>query len=254
MSDRSRSDGEGLARCSVETAEGLSAPAGTVLLVLHQARSTPGRIGERLQRRGYVLDVRRPSLDEPLPEALDRHCGVVVFGGPMSANDPNPFIREETALLERALRADVPALGICLGAQLMARALGASVATHADGMCEIGYYPLRATAAGEALMPWPGYVYHWHSEGFEVPDGAELLATGEAFPNQAFRYGRNAYGLQFHPEVTREMMAAWTVRGAHMLTRPGAQPAEAHLDGFCRHDDAVCRWLDAFLDTWLAPA
>jgi len=259
VSNRSRPDSAGSPRGSDEAAQGPgvsagTAPAGTVLVVLHQARSTPGRIGARLQRRGYGLDVRRPALGEDLPQTLDGHCGVVVFGGPMSANDPHPFLREETVLLERALARSVPTLGVCLGAQLMARALGARVDSHREGVCEIGYYPLEATPAGAALLPWPDHVYHWHSEGFDLPEGAELLATGRTFPHQAFRYGMNGYGLQFHPEVTREMMAAWTERGAHRLTHPGAQPAEAHFSGFDRHDGAVCRWLDAFLDAWLAAA
>lgn len=235
------------------SATGAAPSAGTVLVVLHQARSTPGRIGERLERRGYALDVRRPALGDALPERLDGHDGVVVFGGPMSANDPAPFITEEIRLLERALASATPSLGVCLGAQLMARALGARVAPHEEGACEIGYYPLEATQAGAALMPWPSHVYHWHSEGFDLPAGADLLATGSAFPNQAFRYGGTAYGLQFHPEVTREMMCAWTERGAHRLTSPGAQPREAHLDGWGRYDGAVCRWLDAFLDAFLGP-
>lgn len=230
------------------------ADAGDMLIVVHQAHSTPGRIGERLEKRGFRLDVRRPALGDPLPTDARDHAGVVVFGGPMSANDPMPFIRDEIDFIGRTLEAGAPLLGICLGAQMMARALGASVSPHHAGACEIGYYPLRATDAGTALLPgaWPGHVYHWHSEGFDLPRGAELLATGDVFPNQAFRYGAHAYGLQFHPEVTRDMMSRWTVRGAHMFDRPGAQPGEAHLDGWSRYDSAVCRWLDVFLDTWLA--
>lgn len=255
MSNRNKAadglTGEGPRRAGLDVAEGLRPSAGTLLIVLHQARSTPGRIGLRLQARGYALDVRRPALGEALPQVLDGHAGVVVFGGPMSANDPAPFIAEEMRLLERALAAAVPTLGICLGAQLMARVLGARVAPHREGTCEIGYYPLSATPAGAALMPWPSHVYHWHSEGFDLPAGAELLATGEAFPNQAYRYGPSAYGLQFHPEVTREMMCAWTERGAHHLTRPGAQPGPSHLDGWLRYDSAVCCWLDRFLSAFL---
>lgn len=228
-------------------------PAGTLLVVLHQKRSSPGRIGERLLRRGYVLDVRRPALGDPLPATLAHHAGVVVFGGPMSANDPTPFISQEIRLMELALAAGVPSLGICLGAQLMARALGARVSPHAAGTCEIGYYPLAATRAGAALMDWPSHVYHWHSEGFDLPEGAELLATGDSFPNQAFRYGK-AFGVQFHPEVTREMMCSWTEIGAHHFCRPGAQPGLAHLDGWGLYDAAVCRWLDALLTAFLPPA
>lgn len=238
--------------CATQSCAG-TAP-GDVLIIVHQAHSTPGRIGERLERRGYRLDVRRPALGDTLPETLDRHAAVIVFGGPMSANDPHDFIRAEIAFIEQALAAGMPLLGICLGAQMMAKALGAEVSPHREGACEIGYYPLCPTEKGADLLPWPSHVYHWHSEGFAVPPGAELLATGETFPNQAFRYGEAAWALQFHPEVTREMMCRWTVRGAHHLSRPGAQPGEAHLDGWQRYDTAVCRWLDRFLDAFLAPA
>lgn len=223
----------------------------TLLVVLHQERSTPGRVGERLKARGFALDVRRPALGDPLPDTFANHAGLLVFGGPMSANDDSDFIRAETRLMERALAADLPTLGICLGAQILARALGGQVAPHAEGICEMGYYPLQATAAGAALMPWPGHVYHWHTEGFDVPAGAELLATGTVFPNQAFRAGA-AYGVQFHPEVTREMMVTWIERGAHRFSRKGAQPGEAHLAGWALHDGAVVSWLDAFLATIFA--
>ncbi len=226
-------------------------PRGAVLVIVHQAHSTPGRIGERLEKRGYRLDVRRPALGDSLPEHLGEHQAVVVFGGPMSANDELPFIRAEIDFMEQALKAGLPLLGICLGAQMMARALGARVSPHHEGECEIGYYPLRPTELGSSMLAWPSHVYHWHSEGFELPSGADLLATGATFPNQAFRYGETAYGLQFHPEVTREMMCRWTTKGAHHLTRRGAQPGEAHLEGWGRYDGAVCRWLDGFLDTWL---
>lgn len=225
--------------------------AGTLLVVLHQERSTPGRVGERLKARGFQLDVRRPALGDPLPDTFARHAGLLVFGGPMSANDESDFIHAETRLMERALAADLPTLGICLGAQIMARALGGQVAPHAEGVCEMGYYPLRATEVGAALMPWPSHVYHWHTEGFDVPPGADLLATGTVFPNQAFRAGA-AWGVQFHPEVTREMMVTWIERGAHRFSRKGAQPGDAHLAGWALHDGAVVTWLDAFLATIFA--
>lgn len=226
--------------------------AQTLLVVLHQERSTPGRVGERLKARGFELDVRRPALGDPLPDTFERHAGLLVFGGPMSANDESDFIRAETRLMERALAADLPTLGICLGAQILARALGGQVAPHAEGICEMGYYPLQATAAGAALMPWPSHVYHWHTEGFDVPPGAELLATGTVFPNQAFRAGA-CWGVQFHPEVTREMMVTWIERGAHRFSRKGAQPGDAHLAGWALHDGAVVTWLDAFLATIFVP-
>ena len=141
----------------------------------------------------------------------------------MSANDEEEFVRREIDWLSVPLKEDKPYLGICLGAQMLARNLGGSVAPHHEGMTEIGWYPLVATEAGKALMDWPAMVYHFHREGFDLPSGAELLATGDTYPNQAFRYGDNAWGIQFHAELTRVMMQRWVVRGAHRFELPGAQ-------------------------------
>lgn len=227
--------------------------AGRILAIVHQPTSTPGRLGLMLRERGYELDIRRPCLGHKLPETLEQHDGVVVFGGPMSANDCEPFIRQETDWLAVPLRERKPFLGICLGAQLLARHLGAEVSPHPDGLVEVGYYPLTPTDAGQRHGPWPSHVYQWHSEGFELPRGAELLAGGEAFPNQAFRYGDTAFGLQFHPEVTLAMLYRWTVRGAYRLAMPGAKPRSVQVADRLVHDPAVRTWLDRFIDDWLAP-
>lgn len=225
-----------------------------ILVILHQAHSVPGRIGVRLEQRGFQLEACRPAIGEAIPEHLSDYDGVVVFGGPQSANDPHDYIRQEIDLIGCVLKRDMPLLGVCLGAQLMAVQLGARVGAHDEGLCERGYYPLRPTPVGETLLPWPSHVYHWHSEGFDLPAGAELLAQGDVFPNQAFRYGKRAYALQFHPEVTQEMMCRWTTVGAERLRHPGAQPADAHFSGWTQYDPAVCRWLDRFLDSWIGLA
>jgi GMP synthase (glutamine-hydrolysing) len=225
-----------------------------ILVIVHQETSTPGRVGLKLAKRGFTLDIRRPCLGHPLPASLDDYSGVVVFGGPMSANDCGDlhFIRHEIDWLAVPLKEQVPYLGICLGAQLLCRHLGGEVRLHPDGQTEIGYYPIRPTAAGVPFGPWPGMVYHWHREGFSLPAGAVLLAEGDTFPNQAFRYGPAAFGIQFHPEVTLAMVHRWTVRAAHRFSLPGAQPREAHLEGRLIHDHAVDRWLELFLDNWLS--
>ncbi|HEX5933920.1 MAG TPA: GMP synthase, partial [Pseudorhizobium sp.] len=113
-----------------------------VLVVLHQENSSPGRVGQMLAEKGYPLDIRRPPLGDPLPSTLAHHTGAVIFGGPMSANDPDPFIRTETDWIGVPLKENKPFLGICLGAQMMVRHLGGSVAPDKDGMTEIGWYPL----------------------------------------------------------------------------------------------------------------
>lgn len=228
-------------------------PAGKILIVLHSETSSPGRIGHMLAQKGYALDIRRPCLGDDLPETLEDHAGAAIFGGPMSANDCDAFIRDETDWIGVPLKERKPFLGICLGAQMLSRHLGGKVGPHEEGFVEIGYYPLAPTEAGRKLGHWPGQVYHWHREGFTLTEGCELLATGETFANQAFRYGDSAFGLQFHPEVTRLMMHRWSVRGAHRFALKGAQNGADHLSGQMLHDGPVRDWLSGFLDAWLKP-
>jgi GMP synthase (glutamine-hydrolysing) len=226
----------------------------TVLIVLHQEHSTPGRIGIALKAMDVRLDIRRPSCGEPLPDRLVDHDGVVVFGGPMGANDTLDWVRREIKWLETPLAEDKPLLGLCLGAQMLARALGARVFCYNDKRSEIGYYPIEPTLIGDRLCPtpFPRTVYQWHSDGFDLPQGANLLAAGGAnFPNQAYLYGLHAVGLQFHPEVTYHMMCRWTHRGGERLTRPGALSRPEHLGGWFQHDHRVAAWLEAFLPSWL---
>jgi GMP synthase (glutamine-hydrolysing) len=225
-----------------------------VLLVLHQEHSTPGRVGTALTQLGVPLDIRRPRFGDPLPDSLERHAGAVVFGGPMSANDQDEYIRSEIDWMAVPLAEQKPLLGICLGGQMLARKLGARVYCPADQHAEVGYYPLRATAAADGLAaPWPDNVYEWHREGFDLPPGAVLLAEGDApFPVQAFRYGPSAFGIQFHPEVTYAMMCRWLMRGQARLALPGARPRAEHFADRAAYDFGVRTWLAAFLSHWLA--
>lgn len=229
----------------------MSEPKQPVLVILHQETSIPGRVGDLLISRGYELDIRRPRFEDCLPESLEEHAGAVIFGGPMSANDPDAFIKREIDWISVPLKEDKPFLGICLGGQMLSRQLGGEVAPHGEELVEIGYYPITGTEQGSNMIDWPEQVYQWHNEGFTVPRGAELMATGETFTNQAFRYGANAWGLQFHPEVTMDMMDHWTTVASDRLSLPGAQSREAHFSGRKTHDAAVERWLNDFLDMWL---
>ena len=162
-----------------------------VLIILHQEHSSPGHVGRLLLEHGHRLDVRRPRYGDPLPETLRAHAGVAIFGGPMSANDTDDFIRREIDWIALPLKAKKPFLGICLGAQMLAHHLGSRVYKHPDGHAEVGYYPIRPTDTGrEVCDPWPEQVYQWHREGFDLPLGADLLAEGDSFPVQAFQIGR----------------------------------------------------------------
>jgi len=226
--------------------------SGTILLVTHsewrEARITP-----MLQAKGYAVERRCPAQGCVLPDDVGSYAGAIVFGGAQSANDgpTTPHIAREIDWIRGYVAGGGRYLGICLGGQLLARAFGAPVERHPQGISEIGYYPLRPTAVGRALFPDELHVYHWHQEGFDLPEGAELLATGDAFPHQAFRLGRYAYGLQFHPEVRPADARAWMDDGFDHSTRPGAQSREQQEAGFARYDPPIAAWLDGFLDNWL---
>ncbi len=223
-----------------------------ILIVLHQERSTSGKLGQLLQAKGFHLDKRRPRFGDPLPETMDDHAGAIIFGGPMSANDGDDFIKREIDWIGVPLAQGAPFLGICLGAQMMVKKLGGAVAPHPKGCAEIGFYPLEPTDEGRAFGDWPEMVYQWHREGMELPSGATLLARGNLFANQAFCHGPAAIGIQFHSEMTYAMACRWTVRGAARMALPGAQPRTDHMAGWFRYDPPIRAWLDGFLDTWLA--
>lgn len=220
-----------------------------ILVILRQENSTPGRAGELLRRKGFDLDIRRPTLGEALPETLDGHSGVISFGGPMSANDPDIFTKREIDWLSVPLAENRPYLGICLGAQMLIKNLGGNVTAAKGEITEIGWYPLRSTGEGGRILPnWPKMVYQFHSEGFDLPKDVTLLAEGDAYRNQAFRYGENAWGTQFHPELTLSMMRRWVVKGAHRFSMPNAQQGPEHLNGRLLYDKALRAWLNSFLD------
>jgi GMP synthase (glutamine-hydrolysing) len=223
-----------------------------VLMIVHQATSITGRVGRLLRSRGYVEDIRCPNLGQALPASLDEYAGVVMFGGPMSANDDHePGVRAELDWLPRVLMSDTPFLGVCLGAQILARVLGGSVWEHPEQYAEIGYYEVRATAPGRAYLPESMHIYQWHRESFDLPKSATLLASSDLFENQAFRYGDRHFGLQFHPDVTRDMLMRWSCGGARRLVLPGAQGPEAQRRSNLLHDGAVEQWCRQFLDRWL---
>ncbi|WP_306258321.1 glutamine amidotransferase [Pararhizobium sp. IMCC21322] len=225
----------------------------TIAVVLHQAGSSPGRVGQWLESQGYQLDIRKPPLGDPLPIDLTHYAGAVVFGGPMSANDDDVYVHDEINWCGHCLKQEIPFLGICLGAQMLVRALGGSVTAHPEEHAEIGYYPLHPTEAGNSLLPdWPGMIYQWHREGFELPTGGTLLATADLFREQAFQVGPSAFGVQFHTELTEAMMRRWLVRGRDRLELPSAQQRHAHIEGRMMYDGLTRDWLGRFLTVWLA--
>lgn len=152
------------------------------------------------------------------PFSLDECPAVIVMGGPQSANDSHPGLLAELKLIEQAMAARTPVLGICLGAQLIAKALGARVYRNPEK--EIGWAPVYFTEAAArdpvfAGLDSPSTLFHWHGETFDLPAGAHWLAYSEKCRHQAFRFGSNVYGVQFHPEITPEMIVDWSAQPAN---------------------------------------
>jgi len=223
-----------------------------ILIIVQGKNSNPGRIGRELRRLGYTLDIRRPSGGDLLPGTMRDHDAAVIFGGPMSANDDHryDFIHSQISWIPVILDSGKPFLGICLGAQMLARTLGAPVNFHPDRRVEIGYHPVSPTEDGKAFIDKTYLVYQWHSEGFELPNGAVHLARNDTFEYQAFRYG-NAFGIQFHPEVTGKIMGNWTTHAAHRLNEPGAQDKDVQLRLRPRSEKHIRGWLRNFIPSWL---
>ena len=184
-----------------------------VLILQHIPCEPPGVYEDVLRERGATLV--RVELDEgePLPE-LDGISAIVAMGGPMSVNDEreHPWLVAEKRLIRDAVGAGIPFFGACLGVQLFASSLGARVTT--GRVPEVGVLPVYGTEAARddpvfSGLSWPRPTLQWHSDSFELPDGATLLATSPLYPHQAFRVGELAYGVQFHLEVTDEMADEW---------------------------------------------
>jgi GMP synthase-like glutamine amidotransferase len=189
-----------------------------VLAFRHVPFEGLGAIAPALERAG--LEFRYvDSWANAVPEELSQPLhGLVFMGGPMSVNDDLPSLRREEDLIRHAARSGVPILGVCLGAQLIAEALGANV--RRNPVKEIGWAPVWWTEAGRQDplfkgLAEPEILFHWHGETFDLPPGAELLAYSAACRHQAFRIGSNVYGLQFHLEVTPDIIEDWCTEDAN---------------------------------------
>ncbi len=208
-----------------------------VLFLLHTPTEGPGTIAPFIAARGACVHDARLYAGAGVPADPRYFALIVAMGGPMNVDEEDryPFLREETAFLRTAIAANVPVLGVCLGAQIIAKACGARVVKAPQP--EIGWYPitLTATAVNDPIfagLPRECIVLHWHEDMALLPDGAVLLASSAACPHQAFRIG-SALALQFHVEITLAMLAAWTAD----------KPARQHLaTEHARHSSILARY------------
>jgi GMP synthase (glutamine-hydrolysing) len=193
--------------------------------------------------------VKKPVAGELLGEVGGSIAGTVIHGGGYNAYDISlhPFLKEEYRWIEACLRAEVPILGICQGAQQIAFQLGARVGPADGEPAEFGYYTVRPEPGADDFMPRPIVVTQSHYHTFDIPSGAQKLAGSDLFPNQAFRYGPNAYALQFHAEVTIEGFRRWQNAPWAMYRRPGAQTREEQDRLMHEHDAAQAEWFYGFM-------
>lgn len=213
-----------------------------------------GAFAPVLERRGgthHVYDIGVDALGTLDPTGPDL---LIVLGGPIGVYEEEiyPFLAEETALIARRIEADRPTLGICLGAQLIASALGARV--YPSGAKEIGFAPITLTEAGRAscLASFADdpVTLHWHGDTFDLPAGAMLLASTHACTNQAFALGPNVIGFQFHPEAGGPGFERWLIGHAVELSAAGIDVPRLRADA-ARHGAGLARKAEAVLTRWL---
>jgi GMP synthase (glutamine-hydrolysing) len=188
-------------------------PIRPIVIVRNEDPDPGGTVVEELRTAGLPVSIVDAHHGGTLPDTADV-AGVVIFGGSQHADDydGHPYLRDERQLAQEATERGLPVLGICLGGQILAMAMGAPL--RPSPVREFGFTEVLPTAASlddQILCVWrPGdRVFHWHEDTFDLPDGATLLMEGEHVTNQAFRYGDRAWGLQFHPEVTKDVIEGW---------------------------------------------
>lgn len=224
-----------------------------VLAMRHVPFEDLGLLEPVLRERGYRSAYLDVTVEPVTLEVALRPDLLVVLGGPIGVYETGayPFLRAEREAVEARVRAGRPTLGVCLGAQLVAAALGADVAP--TGRTEIGYAPLTLTpeGRGSVLAPLAGVrVLHWHGDQFAVPDGAVRLAETPGFPNQAFSAGPHVLGLQFHLEADHTQIERWLVGHAHELAGVGLDPNEIRADAG-EHGPALAAAARQVFERWL---
>ena len=212
----------------------------------------------------------------PLDEALCEYWGIVILGGSMSANDPLPFIQDELKMVTQAIQLKLPILGVCLGSQLIAKALGAKVykmsgvgaplgapanigaasSTPTGNIKEIGWYPIHlgiSASKDEVFggLSGPMMMFQWHGETFALPSGSIHLAKSELCANQAFKYTDRVYGLQFHCEMTDPMILNWVDKGREEIVQAGLS-AELIIEKAPKYLPTLRHWATQIANKWLS--
>lgn len=208
-------------------------------IIQNDSEVPPGNITEILESMGILFFVHHPYLGDPLP-ATEHISALIVMGGAMGANDDDrhPFLYDLRHFIKEVVADGIPYLGICLGGQLLAAACGGRVASNRWD--ELGTLEVEQTEAGRDDRLFDGIktlftTFQWHHDSFDLPAGAVLLASSAACPHQAFRIGSCAWGLQFHPEVSEEIIRNWCAwdPATTLRTKEIVSAWQAQKDGYC---------------------
>ena len=189
-------------------------PVQPILVICHVAHEGLGSMEPLFKKKGVLFEYQSLATDDSLSIDHQKYSALIVMGGPMGVyqTEQYPFLETEVKIIRAFLAEGKPFLGICLGAQVLAKALGAFVGKNKQK--EIGWYPLNLTdqAKDDPLfkkMKVTETVFQWHGDTFQIPQGAVCLASSPLCTHQAFRFGKNVYGLQFHVEMTKELVDEW---------------------------------------------
>lgn len=200
-------------------------PSLMVLIIKHINIEGPGTLGEFLAKNQVKTDIVNIDKGEKLPKNFNNISAIIILGGPMNVYEVEkyPFLKTEEEFIKRAIEKNIPVLGICLGAQLLAKSLGAEVKKSPEK--EIGWSKVRLTKDAFQDRLFKGLekkldVFQWHEDMFELPKKSVLLAESAACPSQAFRFGKNCYGLQFHLEIDKSIIDSWTAKYGMLINLP----------------------------------
>ncbi len=214
-----------------------------ILIIKHIDIEGPGTLGDFLNARKIPFKIIELGAGEALPLSLEGIDAVVVLGGPMNVDeeDQYQFLKPENVFIKQVLALEIPFLGICLGSQLLAKAAGAKVVK--SPVKEIGWYNVELTPEGKQDPFLKGFkadekIYHWHGDMFQIPANGQLLATAQGCPHQALRVGKNAYGVQFHVEVTDKSIKEWCDEYIENDLPGRRDHAKAMIDDYYRYERA----------------
>ncbi len=227
------------------------------LVLQHIECEDLGTIANAMSQRGIGYKYVRLFDGEPVPSSPEKFSGMIILGGPMNVyeEDKFPYLKDEDILIKKAVKNDMPVLGICLGGQLIAKATGAKVRKGIKK--EIGWYDLKLTKDSmhdKVFSPFPCTikVFQWHGDTFDIPDGAIHLAGSELFPNQAYRVGSRIYGLQFHLEVTQKIIDRWISEYKEELSTLDYINADRIISDTPAYIDNLTRYAELFYEQFFA--